>query len=93
MKARMFTLGVTGTNGKTSTTWMLAAPVRADRLSVLRISTLGVALDDEALPRGKRFSEFVATLEGAAARGCQHAVQRRARRRGTARARARLRSG
>lgn len=70
----MFTVGVTGTNGKTSTAWMIAAALRAAALSVLRITTVGVALDDEALPRGKRFADFVATLGRAAASGCRHAV-------------------
>lgn len=68
------TIGVTGTNGKTSTTWMIAAALRAAALRVLRISTLGVALDDVALPRGKRFAEFLQTLADAAAQGCRHAV-------------------
>lgn len=70
----LLSIGVTGTNGKTSTTWMICAALRAAALSVLRISTLGVALDDAALPRGKRFSDFLATLAGAAAQGCRHAV-------------------
>lgn len=70
----MFTVGVTGTNGKTSTAWMIAAALRAAACSVLRITTLGVSLDDEALPRGKRFDDFVATLGRAAAGGCRHAV-------------------
>mgnify|MGYP007130768006 CR=1 FL=1 len=42
--------------------------------SVLRISTLGVALDDEVLPRGKRFADFLAVLATAAERGCRDAV-------------------
>ncbi|MFZ6177445.1 Mur ligase family protein [Nannocystis pusilla] len=70
----MFSFGVTGTNGKTSTTWMLAAAVRAADLSVLRVSTLGVAFDDEAWPRGKRFTDFVTTLARAHERGARHAV-------------------
>ena len=69
-----FTFGVTGTNGKTSTAWMIAAAVRAARLTALRVTTLGVDLEGEALPRGKRFADFLATLELAAARGCRHAV-------------------
>ena len=69
-----FTIGVTGTNGKTSTTWMITAVLRAAALQVLRISTLGVALDDVALPRGKRFADFLQTLADAARQGCRHAV-------------------
>ncbi len=72
--APLFTVGVTGTNGKTSTTWMIAAAFRAAARSTLRISTLGVALDDEVLPRGKKFADFLGVLERAAGLGCRHAV-------------------
>ena len=72
--APYFTIGVTGTNGKTSTTWMIAAALRAAALRTLRISTLGVALDDESWPRGKSFQEFLAALERAAGLGCRHAA-------------------
>jgi hypothetical protein len=70
----MFTVGVTGTNGKTSTTHMLAAAFAAAGHSTLRIGTVGVDLDGQALPRGKRFSDFLATMQLAADRGCRHAV-------------------
>jgi UDP-N-acetylmuramoyl-L-alanyl-D-glutamate--2,6-diaminopimelate ligase len=70
----MFTVGVTGTNGKTSTTHMLAAAFAAAGHSTLRIGTVGVALDGEPLPRGKRFTDFLATMQLAADRGCRHAV-------------------
>lgn len=70
----LFTIGVTGTNGKTSTVWMISAVLRAAARSVLRISTLGVALDDEVLPRGKRFADFLGVLATAAGRGCRDAV-------------------
>jgi UDP-N-acetylmuramoyl-L-alanyl-D-glutamate--2,6-diaminopimelate ligase len=69
-----FSFGVTGTNGKTSTVWMIAAALRAASLSALRISTLGVDLDGEARPRGKRYTDFLAVLTEAASRGCRHAV-------------------
>ncbi|MEZ4380572.1 MAG: UDP-N-acetylmuramyl-tripeptide synthetase [Nannocystaceae bacterium] len=70
----MFTCGVTGTNGKTSTCRLLTAILREDARSVLEITTLGVRLDDRALPRGKRFADFIRTLEAAAADGCRDAV-------------------
>ena len=70
----MFTVGVTGTNGKTSTTHLIASIFRAAKHSTLRVGTLGVDLDGEALPRGKRFTDFLATMEQAATRGCRHAV-------------------
>jgi UDP-N-acetylmuramoyl-L-alanyl-D-glutamate--2,6-diaminopimelate ligase len=69
-----FSFGVTGTNGKTSTVWMIAAALRAASLSAVRISTLGVDLDGEARPRGKRYTDFLAVLTEAASRGCRHAV-------------------
>ncbi len=69
-----FSVGVTGTNGKTSTVWMIAAALRAAARSALRISTLGVDLDGELLPRGKRYADFLAVLADAAGRGCHHAV-------------------
>ncbi|KIG13580.1 UDP-N-acetylmuramoylalanyl-D-glutamate--2,6-diaminopimelate ligase [Enhygromyxa salina] len=71
---QMFCFGVTGTNGKTSTTHLLAAAVAAAGHSTLRVGTVGVQLDGEALPRGKSFQDFLATMELAANRGCRHAV-------------------
>ncbi|MBL9105347.1 MAG: UDP-N-acetylmuramyl-tripeptide synthetase [Myxococcales bacterium] len=68
------TIGVTGTNGKTSTTWMIAAALRAAGRSALRVSTLGVALDDTTLRRGKTFSDFLSTMRHAADSGCRDAV-------------------
>src|SRR5690242_19881634 len=72
--ADMFTVGVTGTNGKTSTTHMIAAAFAAAGLSTLRIGTVGVDLDGQELPRGKRFDDFLATMQLAADRGCRRAV-------------------
>lgn len=72
--ADMFTVGVTGTNGKTSTTHMLASAFATAGHSTLRIGTVGVELDGQALPRGKRFTDFLATMQLAADRGCRHAV-------------------
>jgi UDP-N-acetylmuramoyl-L-alanyl-D-glutamate--2,6-diaminopimelate ligase len=70
----MFTFGVTGTNGKTSTTRLIAAALRAAGHSTLEIGTLGVRLDDEVVRRGKSFSDFLATMQYAASRGCRHAA-------------------
>ena len=70
----MFSFGVTGTNGKTSTTWLLASALRAAGHSTLKLGTLGVAIDDEPIPRGKSFSDFLATMQLAASRGCNHAA-------------------
>ncbi len=70
----MFTFGVTGTNGKTSTTWLLASIVQAAEHVALNIGTVGVWLNDEPLVRGKTFHDFVATMKQAYERGCRHAV-------------------
>jgi UDP-N-acetylmuramoyl-L-alanyl-D-glutamate--2,6-diaminopimelate ligase len=70
----MFTFGITGTNGKTSTTRLLAAALRAAGHSTFELGTLGVWLDDEPIRRGKNFSDFLASLQWVASRGCQHAV-------------------
>ena len=72
--ADMFTVGVTGTNGKTSTTHMLAAAFAAAGHSTLRIGTVGVDLDGRSLRRGKKFTDFLTTMRYAADRGCRHAV-------------------
>lgn len=47
-RLRMF--GITGTNGKTTTTFLLAAALRGLGLSVGTIGTLGFQLDGETLP-------------------------------------------
>lgn len=70
----MFCFGVTGTNGKTSTTHLLAAAVAAAGHSTLRVGTVGVELDGEALPRGNSFQDFLATMRLGCERGCRHAV-------------------
>jgi UDP-N-acetylmuramoyl-L-alanyl-D-glutamate--2,6-diaminopimelate ligase len=70
----MFTIGVTGTNGKTSTTHLITAALQSAGRATLRIGTVGVALDDEPIKRGKTFADFLATMQFAASRGCAHAV-------------------
>jgi UDP-N-acetylmuramoyl-L-alanyl-D-glutamate--2,6-diaminopimelate ligase len=70
----MFTFGVTGTNGKTSTTHLLAAAVMAAGHSTFRVGTVGVALDEQPLARGKTFHDFLGQLRFAAEQGCRHAV-------------------
>lgn len=72
--APMFSFGITGTKGKTSTTRMLAAILRAAGHSTLEIGTLGAWIDDVAIPRGKSFSDFLATCQYALSRGARHAA-------------------
>ncbi|MBK8719978.1 MAG: UDP-N-acetylmuramyl-tripeptide synthetase [Deltaproteobacteria bacterium] len=70
-----FTIGVTGTNGKTSTTQLQAAIVRAWGHSVLTISTVGYFIDEvrqDDLPR--TLHGFHVAFERAQQRGITWAV-------------------
>ncbi len=74
--APFFTFGVTGTNGKTSTCRLLASALQhaPSPGPVIEITTLGVRLGDEILPRGKRFADFLEVMHRAADRGARYAV-------------------
>jgi UDP-N-acetylmuramoyl-L-alanyl-D-glutamate--2,6-diaminopimelate ligase len=63
------TIGVTGTNGKTSTTlWTAACLARLAR-PVAQTTTLGSFLDEEPLPVSRDSAGFLATMRAAADRG------------------------
>jgi UDP-N-acetylmuramoyl-L-alanyl-D-glutamate--2,6-diaminopimelate ligase len=68
------TVGVTGTNGKTSTTSLVAHAFRAAGDSVLTETTLGYALDDELLEVERTIRGYLGALERAAQRGCRRAA-------------------
>jgi UDP-N-acetylmuramoyl-L-alanyl-D-glutamate--2,6-diaminopimelate ligase len=68
------TVGTTGTNGKTSTTLLVAHALRAGGRSVLSETTLGYRFDDEELDVPRSTAGFYAALEGAAKRGARHAA-------------------
>jgi len=68
------TVGTTGTNGKTSTTLLVAHALRAAGRSVLAETTLGYRYDDEELDVPRTATGFYAALEGAAKRGARHAA-------------------
>jgi UDP-N-acetylmuramoyl-L-alanyl-D-glutamate--2,6-diaminopimelate ligase len=68
------TVGTTGTNGKTSTTLLVAHALRAGGRSVLAETTLGYRFDDEELDVPRTAQGFYAALEGAAQRGARHAA-------------------
>ena len=72
--ADLCTFGVTGTNGKTSTTTMLAAIVRAAGLRVFSATTLDYRLDGELLDVPRSWDGFVAGVERSVRAGARHAV-------------------
>jgi UDP-N-acetylmuramoyl-L-alanyl-D-glutamate--2,6-diaminopimelate ligase len=69
-----FTIGVTGTNGKTSTTLLVAAALRAAGHSTLVETTLGYTLDGEALDVPRTLTGYLAAFERAHTAGCRHAA-------------------
>jgi UDP-N-acetylmuramoyl-L-alanyl-D-glutamate--2,6-diaminopimelate ligase len=69
-----FTIGVTGTNGKTSTTLLIAHALRAGGQRVLTETTLGYALDDDVCAVPRTLAGHLAVFEQAAQQGCRHAA-------------------
>jgi UDP-N-acetylmuramoyl-L-alanyl-D-glutamate--2,6-diaminopimelate ligase len=68
------TVGVTGTNGKTSTTrWTAACLARISR-PVAQTTTLGSFLDDEPFATTRDFGGFLATMHAARDRGGRFAA-------------------
>ena len=68
------TVGVTGTNGKTSTTLLCAEAMRGQDRAVFTETTLGYALDDQSLDVPRTEKGYLEALEFAAKRGCRHAA-------------------
>jgi len=69
-----FTVGVTGTNGKTSTTLLLGAALAATGRSVLVETTLGYALGGHALDVPRTLQGYLDAFEQAAGAGCRDAA-------------------
>src|SRR5687767_4909550 len=68
-------VGITGTNGKTTTSaWIAAALAAARTTPILRTSTVGYYLDDEALGLPSDYKAFVGMMSFAAARGARDVV-------------------
>jgi UDP-N-acetylmuramoyl-L-alanyl-D-glutamate--2,6-diaminopimelate ligase len=67
--ARLRTVGVTGTNGKTTTTSMVAAIVAAAGERSARITTVGAWVDSERMSGANLVDEFLITVERAVACG------------------------
>jgi len=68
------TIGVTGTNGKTSTTVLAAAAIRAAGRHVFSSTTLDYRIDGELLPLARSWPSFLAAAEQCHALGGRHAV-------------------
>jgi UDP-N-acetylmuramoyl-L-alanyl-D-glutamate--2,6-diaminopimelate ligase len=68
-RAHLRTVGVTGTNGKTTTTSMVAAIVDAAGEPSARVTTVGAWVEDERISGANLAHEFLVTVERAVARG------------------------
>jgi UDP-N-acetylmuramoyl-L-alanyl-D-glutamate--2,6-diaminopimelate ligase len=69
-----FTVGVTGTNGKTSTTYLAAAAFRAAGHSVITETTIGYEIDGDVLDVPRTTQGYARAFHQAAERGCRHGV-------------------
>jgi UDP-N-acetylmuramoyl-L-alanyl-D-glutamate--2,6-diaminopimelate ligase len=67
--ARLRTVATTGTNGKTTTTSMVAAIVAAAGEPSARVTTVGAWVGDELIPAPTPMAEFLAAVERAAEAG------------------------
>ena len=65
---------MTGTNGKTSTTALLSAVIRAAGLGVFTVSTLDFEIDGQRVNARRTWPAFLEAGERAARAGCRHAV-------------------
>ncbi len=72
--AHFRSVGVTGTNGKTTTTTWLAAALRAAQSPVFSATTLGYFLGDEKLTAGDGYEGFLDAARAASARGARVAA-------------------
>src|SRR5882672_10783751 len=71
---RLTTVGVTGTNGKTSTTRWTAACLACIARPVAQTTTLGSLLDDTPFDTTRDFDGFLATMRAALDRGGRFAA-------------------
>jgi UDP-N-acetylmuramoyl-L-alanyl-D-glutamate--2,6-diaminopimelate ligase len=69
-----FTIGVTGTNGKSSTTHLIARALAEGSHDVLSESTLGYWFNGEELDIPRTSQGYLTAFRLAAARGARHAV-------------------
>ena len=67
--ARLRTVAVTGTNGKTTTVSLLARIVEASGAPAARLTTVGAWVDGAKVEAPTASAEFLATVEAAVRRG------------------------
>jgi len=67
-------VGVTGTNGKTTTVHLLSQIVRVQGLSLVTESTLGYSFNNEELDVSRSMDGLMGVLKSAHDRGCRNAV-------------------
>src|SRR6187402_3795941 len=70
----LFSVGVTGTNGKTSTTAMIAALLGELVRPVARVTTVGAFLDEERQEVAPHYAGFLETLQRCLERGGRYAA-------------------
>src|SRR3954471_297704 len=70
----LFSVGITGTNGKTSTTAMTAALLGELARPVARVTTVGAFLDEERQDVPAHYAGFIETLQRCLARGGRYAA-------------------
>jgi UDP-N-acetylmuramoyl-L-alanyl-D-glutamate--2,6-diaminopimelate ligase len=72
--SEIFTIGVTGTNGKTTTTAFVAAALGAEELPVVRLTTVGSFLGTEPLDVPETHAGFLEAMRRCRARGGDRAA-------------------
>lgn len=76
--ARMRLVGITGTNGKTTTTYLLESVLRTAGEKVCVIGTINARIGDEVLSSAERTTpeapDLLALLDEAIAKGCRYGV-------------------
>ena len=72
--SKLFTVGITGTNGKTTTTAWVAAALRSISRPVARATTVGFFLDDELVTIEKSYDGFLKGMRSCFDQGGTHAA-------------------